>query len=105
MIYSEDILNILCDSIHYPDFNTAWDNLNLFERKEFAQLIEDVLSTVYQDGYDECEAEEHSVYDDGYENGQEDATCFAEDVVIRFVKDLELRDKLLDKLEKGEYES
>lgn len=57
-----------------------------------------------QDGYQEAVSEQESIYDDGYENGQEDATCFAEDVVIRFVEDLELRDKLLDKLEKGEHE-
>lgn len=95
---SEDILKVLCDYIHYPDFNNAWEKLNSFEQNQLMQCLDDVINEAYQDGYEECEAEERDSFDSGYERG----TKAAMQVIKRFVNDEELLDKIENELPKDE---
>ncbi|MFA5166567.1 MAG: hypothetical protein WC449_04740 [Candidatus Paceibacterota bacterium] len=57
----EDILKIICDSLHYPEFAKA---------KELCQQFENILQSVYNEGYEELTEESESAFDDGYEEGK-----------------------------------
>lgn len=53
----EDILKIICDSLRYPEFVKAFENLNQFEQKELCEEIERVMQSIYNEGYEDCEDE------------------------------------------------
>src|SRR5690606_36267805 len=104
-MYDNEVLKLLYNNLYYPDFVKWFDSLSVAERNILSGELDAIINKEYDDGYEEAMSEQEDGYDLGYENGQTDATIFAEDTIIKFVEDLELRDKLLEELQKENDES
>ena len=65
----EDIIDILTDTLHYPELAQAIENLSVFDRKTLDGDLYKLVQKYMNYGFEISEQENESSYKDGYCNG------------------------------------